>query len=763
MIEQTPCPDRGRLQAFLLAQEPAKPDEGLEKHILTCRACWETARNLKAEDTMLQAMRTPSSLADEANNELINRVVAELEGRRAKEAGAPAGVATAPLPGRLTDPCPNQALLAPPQSPDELGRLATYSVLAELGHGGMGVVFRAKDVHLNRQVALKVMRPALVGSKAARRRFLREAQAIAALIHNHIVPVYHAGEDRGVLFLAMQLLQGESLHARLQREGRLSVSEILRIGREVAEALAAAHAGGVIHRDIKPENIWLEAGSGSVKVLDFGLAAVADEPARLTQAGLFVGTPGYAAPEQAEGESVGPRADFFSLGCVMYQMSTAAVPFPGATTLATLNALARCQPLPPQGLNPELPANVADLIMRLLAKDPAERPPSAAAIVESIAALERAPASPESGVPVRAQSEVRQSRSRLPLIAATLVTAIALISWLAGPALWNRAKQSKDNRNGSGAAAVDPEKLPPPKESPANPKEGKVPAIQPLAIILFEEKGAAVKDYGGKVTDLLFAKLAGSPDVFLVDREDLKKVLQELELNLSGAVKPEEAAKTGQLTGAKLLLTGSVFQIEKQLHIVAKIIGAETSRVVGAAVEGKADDELAPLVDKLAEKVAAVLKEQADKLVVKPMPRTDRIAALNLRLKNAKRPVLFFRVPERHVGQVVADPAAQTELILFSKGTGFDVIDPDEGFKGKADVVITGEGLTELAARRGGLVSVKARLEMKAVDRKTDKVLAVDRQTTVALDLTEQLAGKAALQEAAAAIAERLLPKLVKE
>jgi TolB-like protein/predicted Ser/Thr protein kinase len=652
----------------------------------------------------------------------------------------------------LTDPCPNQALLAPPQSTDELGRLAGYSVLAELGHGGMGVVFRAKDVHLNRQVALKVMRPMLVGSEAARRRFLREAQAIAALTHNHIVPVYHAGEDRGVLFLAMQLLQGESLHARLAREGRLSVSEVLRIGREVAEALAAAHAGGVIHRDIKPENIWLEAGSGSVRVLDFGLAAVADEPARLTQAGLFVGTPGYAAPEQAEGESVGPRADFFSLGCVMYQMSTAAVPFPGATTLATLNALARCQPLPPQGLNPELTASVADLIMRLLAKDPAERPASAAAIVEAITALERNP-SAERALLAPVATEARSARSRLPLLAATVLAAIALVGWRVGPAFWSRGTQ--DTQRG-GVAADVPERLPPPKESPAA-------AVHPLAIILFEEKDAAVKGYGSKVTDLLFAKLAGNPDVFLVDREDLKKALQELELSLSGAVKPEQAAKTGQLTGAKLLLTGSVFQIDKQLHIVAKIIGTETSRVVGAAVEAKADDELAPLVDKLADKVAAALKEQADKLVVEPLPRADRVADLNQKLKKAKRPVLFIRVPERHVGHVVADPAAQTELIFFSKGTGFEVIDPDEGIKGRADVVITGEGLTELAARRGGLVSVKARLEVKAVERKTDKVLAVDRQTTVAVDLTEHLAGKAALQEAAAAIAERLLPQLVKE
>src|SRR5262249_28475988 len=148
-------------------------------------------------------------------------------------------------------------------------------------------------------VALKVLKPEHAASPVARQRFLREAQAVAALEHDHIVAIYQVGEDRGVLFLAMPLLRGETLQNRLHREGALAPAEVVRIGREVATGLAAAHAHGLVHRDIKPGNIWLEDGTGRVKILDFGLARPAQDEAHLTQSGAVVGTPAYMAPEQA--------------------------------------------------------------------------------------------------------------------------------------------------------------------------------------------------------------------------------------------------------------------------------------------------------------------------------------------------------------------------------------------------------------------------------------------------------------------------------
>jgi hypothetical protein len=288
-----------------------------------------------------------------------------------------------------------------------------------------------------------------------------------------------------------------------------------------------------------------------------------------------------------------------------------------------------------------------------------------------------------------------------------------------------------------------------------------IPAVYPVAIFPFEERGLGAKDTGAKVSDILFAKLVTNPALYLVDRQDLKKTLDEHELNMSGMVTPDQAVKVGKLTGAKILVTGSVIEADKTLYLIAKIIGTETARVLGESVKGKTSDEIAPLVEQLAQQVGASIVTSADKLVAKEVRIEDRIAALKKGLGDAKRPSVTVRVQERHVGQATIDPAAETELTLFCKESGFDVVDP-KAANGKADIIIQGEGFSEFALRRGNLVSVKARVEIKAVDA-NEKILATDRQTAVVVDLTEQIAGKAALQEAAAQIAERLLPKLVKK
>src|SRR5262249_33204178 len=204
-----------------------------------------------------------------------------------------AGEDTAPGLPEL-GPHPDYPFLAPPQGPDELGRLGPYRILKALGTGTMGVVFQAEDSHLMRLVALKVMRPSLGSSAEYHRRFLREAQLAAAIEHEHIVTVYQVGEDRGVPYLAMKLLRGETLADRLKRAGgRWPRPEVLRVGREIAEGLAAAHARGLVHRDIKPANVWLEEGRDRVKIVDFGLARGTGNDAQFTQAGAVIGTPAY--------------------------------------------------------------------------------------------------------------------------------------------------------------------------------------------------------------------------------------------------------------------------------------------------------------------------------------------------------------------------------------------------------------------------------------------------------------------------------------
>jgi Curli production assembly/transport component CsgG len=283
----------------------------------------------------------------------------------------------------------------------------------------------------------------------------------------------------------------------------------------------------------------------------------------------------------------------------------------------------------------------------------------------------------------------------------------------------------------------------------------------PVAILPFRERGEEVKGMGGQASDLLFAGLVTDAALWLVDREDLEKTLSEQELNLSGVVKPEEAVKIGQITGAKILITGSIFQAGKSMYVVAKVIGTETTRVFGASAKGSVGDGLDSLMPQLSKDVASLVKSNVSKLVAKPIEKADRIKALKEELGDRERPSVLISVAERHVGREQFDPAAETELTLFCKEVGFTVVDGEQGSPKQADILIKGEGISEFAVRRGNLISVKARLEVKAIDRATGKVIAADRQTRVAVDLSEQIAAKNTLQEAAADIAVRLLPKLV--
>ena len=259
----------------------------------------------------------------------------------------------------------------------------------------MGVVFRAEDPALQRMVAIKAMLPGLAASGTAKQRFLREARAAASLHDDHVVSIYQVGEDRGAPYLAMEFLEGEPLDVYLQRQAKLPIAEVVRIGRETALGLAAAHKRGLIHRDIKPANLWLEASPGResgefrVKILDFGLARATSENTQLTNSGVVVGTPAFMAPEQAGGKTVDHRCDLFSLGCVLYRLCTGQMAFKGFDTMSILMALATETPTSPQLLNFEVPAELSDLVLQLLAKDPAQRPATAREVADKLEAIGR--------------------------------------------------------------------------------------------------------------------------------------------------------------------------------------------------------------------------------------------------------------------------------------------------------------------------------------------------------------------------------------
>jgi serine/threonine protein kinase len=278
-------------------------------------------------------------------------------------------------------------------------KLDCYQPLRILGQGGMGTVYLALDTRLGREVALKTMRPDQAADPQSKERFLREARAAAKLSHDHIVPIFYVGEADGIPFLAMPFLKGEPLDALIRKAaGPLPAAFVIRLAREVASGLAAAHERGLIHRDIKPGNIWLEAPTGRAKILDFGLAKAADAcdesdtETNLTASGAIVGTPAYMAPEQASGYPVDARADLFSVGCVLYELLSGRRAFSGPNTMSILMSLANHTPAAPETLSSNCPPALSQLVMKLLEKNPANRPATAAAVIQALDAMQADPA-----------------------------------------------------------------------------------------------------------------------------------------------------------------------------------------------------------------------------------------------------------------------------------------------------------------------------------------------------------------------------------
>lgn len=405
LMTTSECPDRQRLQSFLLGLVDGPEAEYLERHLNQCPDCGQTLAVAAGGDTLTTALRGAAAIqtADAAE---ISGLMQRLRGLTS------AGARLAVLPESENF----LSLLGPPTREGEIGRLGRCRVLGMIGSGGMGVVFEGEDEQLQRRVALKAIRPSLAQQPGVRQRFLREARAAAAIEHEHIVTIYQVDQQGDVIFLAMQLLAGELLADRLHRDGLLPLAETLRIGREIAAGLAAAHERGLVHRDIKPENLWLDK-RGHVKILDFGLARLRDDVSSLTSSDLIIGTPNYMAPEQASGQEIDHRCDLYSLGAVLYRLLTGRPPAVGKNVTAVLLALAKDEPPSLRSLRPDLPAELDQLVRTLLAKNPDQRPATAQVVLQSLASIERTP--------------VGQSRPRAWLPWTWLLATAALVAGIA--------------------------------------------------------------------------------------------------------------------------------------------------------------------------------------------------------------------------------------------------------------------------------------------------------------------------------------------
>jgi eukaryotic-like serine/threonine-protein kinase len=358
------CPSSADLRE-LLEGNVADSAAGVVAHLDQCGSCQQSLEALAAGDSSLAAtlLEQAAYQAPEPNSAYWPAL------KNAEQALTVAGPASP-----KSSPGPSLAFLDPPEDDSHLGKLANFNVMRVVGRGGMGVVLHAVDTCLQRDVAIKVLDPELSKDELAVERFCREARAAASISHENVIAVHQVEYDeaKDLPFLIMELVSGESLEKKLERDGRLSLKEIVRIGMQAAAGLAAAHDKGLIHRDIKPGNILLEQAGQRVKLTDFGLAR-ATEDVRLTRTGLVAGTPLYMSPEQANGEELDVRSDLFSLGVVLYELAAGEPPFNGKTPLAVVKQVTETQPVPLRERNPELPEWFTHIVDRLLAKKPAER------------------------------------------------------------------------------------------------------------------------------------------------------------------------------------------------------------------------------------------------------------------------------------------------------------------------------------------------------------------------------------------------------
>jgi eukaryotic-like serine/threonine-protein kinase len=354
--------DRNRLRSLLDQHLPAEQEAEVVGHLDGCQECQNALERLAADGGWWNELRRIKALEDEDETSPapLSPALSDAESTQL-EASANALGEDIPLD-----------FLDPPRDSTHLGRLSSFFVTAVLGRGGAGIVLQGSDPALNRIVAIKILAPHLARNGAARRRFDREAQAAAAVVHEHVVAIHAVDVWKGLPYLVMSYVGGRSLQDRIDRDGPFEIKEILRIGMQACSGLAAAHAQGLVHRDVKPANILLENGVQRVRLTDFGLARAVDD-ASLTQSGVVAGTPQYMAPEQARGEVIDHRADLFSLGSTLYAMCTGQPPFRAESAMAVLRRVSDDQPRPVRSLNPDIPVWLAALIERLHAKDPDDR------------------------------------------------------------------------------------------------------------------------------------------------------------------------------------------------------------------------------------------------------------------------------------------------------------------------------------------------------------------------------------------------------
>ncbi len=436
-----------------------------------------------------------------------------------------------------------------------------YVLERELGHGGMGVVFLARDTTLDRPVAVKVVHPELAVHQSITERFLAEARMIARLRHPSIVAVHSAGETTGLFYYVMDYVPGESLRQRLLRDGKLPVAEVIRIVADLADGLHAAGTAGLVHRDVKPENVLLDAATGRAMLADFGIARamVTDPNSSRTGQGVAVGTPTYMSPEQAAGEQVDSRSDLYALGVVAFEMLAGRPPFRSESAAGVASMHLAERPTPVGTLRADVPASLAHAVMRALEKDPAVRWQNGADM--RLAVLGAAPPA----VPAR-----RGRRGRLVGIGLAAMALVAVVLVLA--------------------------------LRPSGPPAGVNPRHS-ILVLPFDNlrDDPAVQWMRDGSVSMLALNLSQWRDLTVVDHERLHDLLERRSVSADAPIGLDMARRLARDAGVWTVVLGDYTRVGDSLQLVARVYDvASGTRLELAQVEGRPGDDVRPLFDRLA-------------------------------------------------------------------------------------------------------------------------------------------------------------------
>jgi tetratricopeptide (TPR) repeat protein/tRNA A-37 threonylcarbamoyl transferase component Bud32 len=441
------CPSTEQFRQLLAEQLPGAERDAIESHVEGCASCQELLEEL-ARTTAFKKEWTDAEVPHGSRHDTISTVLRRLK-QLMPDAPAPHGWENAEetLPSRGKGSAQTVA--------GNLPRVPGYEVLEVLGRGGMGIVYKARHLALNRPIALKMIQAADLDNPAALARFRTEAEAIARLQHSQVVQIYEVGEHDGLPYLALELIEGGSLAQRLNGTP-LPARQAGRLVEALARAVHAAHQRGLVHRDLKPANILLTP-DGTPKVSDFGLAKLMDGGAGPTATGEVLGTPSYMAPEQAEskGLAVGPATDIHAVGAILYEMLTGRPPFRMTTPMETLMQVVRQEPVPPRRLQPATPRDLEIICLKCLQKDPRKRYASAKDLADDLSRFVQS--EPIRARPISTWERAWKWAKRQPGWAAlAVVSSLAILSLLAG-GLWYGAqlRTAVEKSNESARAAEE--------------------------------------------------------------------------------------------------------------------------------------------------------------------------------------------------------------------------------------------------------------------------------------------------------------------